>query len=177
MKTYSALAILLLLTIATPAFAAPHENNNNGKANNHNKEEKKAEVQEVNEVTIDPSAVPSTTVSTTPSTAVTPSTTCDPNGTWKNHGQYVSCVAKEGRGGKEVSEAAKSDVGKKHKNIPTPSVLPNPSASPSPAISAEPSTTPPITSALQIATLGNPLDNFMKFVQNIANFLNPFKTV
>jgi len=50
---------------------------------------------------------------------------CDSSATWKNHGQYVSCVTKEvaklvivgeltpKQGAKIISDAAKSDVGKK----------------------------------------------------------------
>ena len=53
--------------------------------------------------------------------------TCDPGASWKNHGQYVRCVAQEVRalirngviskaeGKAMVVEAAKSDVGKKRK--------------------------------------------------------------
>lgn len=48
---------------------------------------------------------------------------CNPDANWKNHGEYVSCVAKLHQGGKNVSEAAKSDIGK-------PSA--SPSATPSP---------------------------------------------
>lgn len=41
---------------------------------------------------------------------------CDINNSWKNHGGYVSCVAKLRLGGASVSAAARSDVGS-----PTPS--------------------------------------------------------
>lgn len=58
---------------------------------------------------------------------------CNPDANWKNHGEYVSCVAKIHQGGKNVSEAAKSDIGKKEAS-PSPSVSPSApsSASPSP---------------------------------------------
>src|SRR3989344_3933414 len=38
---------------------------------------------------------------------------CNLDDEWKNHGEFVSCVAHEHRGGDDVSEAARSDVGKK----------------------------------------------------------------
>lgn len=40
--------------------------------------------------------------------------TCNPEDNWKNHGEYVSCVAKLKQGGQTTSEAAQSDVGKKN---------------------------------------------------------------
>lgn len=51
------------------------------------------------------------------------------NDGWKNHGEYVSSVAKLHEGGKTVSEAARSDIGKKedkddeneHEASPSPS--------------------------------------------------------
>lgn len=53
---------------------------------------------------------------------------CDPNFPWKNHGEYVSCVAKSGAGGQAVSEAARSDIGKKSAT-PSASLSPSPDAS------------------------------------------------
>ena len=38
---------------------------------------------------------------------------CDPDDEWKNHGEYVSCVAHTHPGGAAVSAAAQSDIGKK----------------------------------------------------------------
>lgn len=74
--------------------------------------------------------------------------TCDTSDFWKNHGQYVSCVAKLRQGGVVVSAAAKSEIsklasesllGKKPKASPIPEVSPLPSASPSSTPSASPS--------------------------------------
>src|SRR3989344_5240648 len=64
---------------------------------------------------------------------------CDPNGEWKNHGQYVSCVAKQKPGGQLVSEAAQSDVGKKNQNGVSPTDIP--SLSPTPTAEATPTPT------------------------------------
>lgn len=75
---------------------------------------------------------------------------CDPNAEWKNHGAYVSCVAKQKPGGQVVSEAAKSDVGKKNKDnngapTLTPTVSVSPTLSPEPTIEASPTPTEEIT--------------------------------
>ncbi|MCL4366423.1 hypothetical protein M1437_04310 [Patescibacteria group bacterium] len=75
---------------------------------------------------------------------------CDPDDNWKNHGAYVSCVAKLHEGGKNVSEAAKSDIGKKEDQDEEENeddedgqtASPSPSASPAPSVSPSPSSTP-----------------------------------
>lgn len=67
---------------------------------------------------------------------------CNPAGPWKNHGEYVSCVAKLHPGGKEVSEAAKSEIGKKEDDEDKPEHSATPSASPSVNPSASPSASP-----------------------------------
>ena len=80
--------------------------------------------------------------------------TCDEDEEWENHGSYVSCVARLHEGGSVVSEAAKSDIGKKHHDedededdnspSPTPITSPSPVVSPSPTVepSAQPSVSP-----------------------------------
>lgn len=73
---------------------------------------------------------------------------CDPNASWKNHGQYVSCIAHQHPGGQVVSQAAKSDVGKKGAGVsPSPSASPSPSpeASPSPSPEISPSPSPEVS--------------------------------
>lgn len=67
---------------------------------------------------------------------------CGPNEEYKNHGKYVSCVAKTHPGGKIVSEAAKSDIGKK--NVSDDDITPSPSVSPSVSPTASPSVSPTI---------------------------------
>lgn len=71
---------------------------------------------------------------------------CDPGGEWKNHGQYVSCVAHTHPGGAAVSAAAQSDVGKKNNEeseaSPTPVASPTPLISPSPEVTPSPDVTP-----------------------------------
>lgn len=82
------------------------------------------------------------------------------NGEWKNHGQYVSSVARTNPGGKIVSEAARSDIGKKNSNVVSPTVTPtddptvtptetltptptdDPDATPSPTLTETPTPTP-----------------------------------
>jgi hypothetical protein len=71
----------------------------------------------------------------------TSTTECNPDGNWENHGAYVSCVAKLHQGGKTVSEAARSDIGKK-KHGDGPTVTPSPSATPTATLTP----TPPISS-------------------------------
>ncbi len=73
---------------------------------------------------------------------------CDPNAQWKNHGAYVSCVAKQKPGGQVVSEAAKSDVGKKNADttpIVTPDVTETPTPTPEPNGEVTPTPTEEIT--------------------------------
>lgn len=51
---------------------------------------------------------------------------CGTEKDWKNHGEYVSCVAKLKQKGK-TSEAARSDIGKKNSSkTPTPTITPLP---------------------------------------------------
>lgn len=85
---------------------------------------------------------------------------CDREDDYKNHGKYVSCVAHQHRGGKEVSEAARSDIGKEHNGKPTGTVTPLPVIS-------------PVTSAAHSIHLGyNP---FRSFATMLDRFLSLFK--
>lgn len=65
---------------------------------------------------------------------------CDVNGTYKNHGEFVSCVAKLHIGGDIVSKAAQTDIGKKnssHQKItvtPTETVSPTGDLTPTPTV-------------------------------------------
>jgi hypothetical protein len=75
-------------------------------------------------VTFTPSPTPTDTSTETPTETPEPCTSPAPG----NHGQYVSCVAHNtppGPGhGKAVSEAARSDVGKKHNDDVQPTATP-----------------------------------------------------
>lgn len=68
---------------------------------------------------------------------------------WKNHGQYVSSVAKTHPGGEVVSAAARSSIGKKGATLPTltPSVSPTttPTATPTGTIAPTPTDDPDAT--------------------------------
>src|SRR5260221_11272630 len=142
---------LLVLTIsalllATPVFAA--RGNNHSQGTTQKELHSNVQVEENSIATIEPeespspSASPVATGQPSAESLVIPSSTptpdCDKDKVWKNHGQFVSCVAHEHQGGEEVSEAARSDIGKKHHQ---------PSASPSaiPTASPSPSPTPPIS--------------------------------
>lgn len=65
---------------------------------------------------------------------------CDVNGTYKNHGEFVSCVAKLHVGGDIVSKAAQTDIGKKgssHRKVtvtPTETISPTGDLTPIPTI-------------------------------------------
>ncbi len=82
-----------------------------------------------------------------------PVASCAPETQWKNHGEYVSCIAKLHQGGQAVSEAARSDIGKKHAS-PSGSFKPSPTASSSASASLEPS-----PSASEEANLAEALEN------------------
>ncbi len=90
---------------------------------------------------------------------------CDPDKAWKNHGEYVSCVAKFKLGGVVVSEAAKSDIGKKDASA-------SPSASPTASPSASPSASPAgaalvESTKIEIKALIEVLQNIIKSLQNL----------
>lgn len=70
---------------------------------------------------------------------------CDPNADWKNHGAYVSCVAKQKPGGQVVSDAAKSDIGKKNNQGPTITTTPTPSIEPTGTTTPTPTPTEELT--------------------------------
>lgn len=98
------------------------------------------------------------------STSKTEDESCDDE--VKNHGEYVSCIAKK-HGEEKVSEAARSDIGKKHADLddddeddnddknPTITPITSPSVSPvlsptgtvsgTPTPSETPTTTPSVT--------------------------------
>ena len=111
---------------------------------------------------------------------------CSEDGEFKNHGQFVSCVAKQNLGGNEVSEAAKSDIGKKDHDddedrdedneddnnaSPTPSVSPSPLVSPSPSVSPSPDVSP----SPSVSPSPTPAQNAQEqitFLQSIVDRLN-----
>lgn len=119
---------------------------------------------------------------------------CDPAANWKNHGQYVSCVAHTHPGGQVVSQAAQSDIGKKSSVAPSPSaspsVSPSPNASPevspspsvepspSPSASPEPSASPTpeasptvggITTSSSFDILGNLIEKLEELIERLEN--------
>ena len=139
MKNGIILTLIALFLIVSPAIAAPPSHSNaNANATKDNPGRAKSEevkndnannveeiVGEATESPVTPSPVESTdqpaeesppTQSVGGVEAVIPLVEdgeCDPNADWKNHGEYVSCVAHTHPGGQVVSEAARSDIGKK----------------------------------------------------------------
>lgn len=85
-----------------------------------------------------------------------PAPTCDPTVAWKNHGEYVSCVAKQQLGGKVTSEAAKSNIGKEDRDDDDDEneASPSPSASPSASPSSSPSASPSASSSASPTPVG-----------------------
>lgn len=105
---------------------------------------------------------------------------------WKNHGQYVSSVAKTHPGGSAVSEAAKSDIGKKDHDEDegeeeepsitpsgtiTPSPTDDPDATPSPTLTETPTPTPDEdnSSSEQMNALIQVLENIINTLKGIFN--------
>lgn len=144
MKKSFLILTLLFLLAATPTLA----NQGKDKANEHAKSNR------IQGIEVSPTPIQSEPTNITPTevtpTVVTPSPkACDPSMEYKNHGAYVSCVAKTHPGGKKVSEAAKSNIGKKKTPSITPSPIISPSASPTatitPSISPTEEPTPTAT--------------------------------
>ena len=143
-------------------------NNGNNQSGNPTTQAVLGEVNDVITPTATPTPIqsgPTATPTVTPS--VTPTVTevdendggCDPNAHWKNHGAYVSCVAHLHPGGKVVSEAARSEIGKKHGEFE-----PSPTASPSPTI-------PPVTSATTLSGGVSPLSTIGSIIGKLFGFL------
>ena len=165
MKKDLVIASVSLFLIAAPAYASQnHKDNDNHKEENHGSvvaEEHKEK--DKNETPTTQATVSLTTdLSLTPTSTPTPiqsgqpsgnenekehhdgkeaktSEDCDADGSWKNHGAYVSCVAHQHFGGKAVSEAARSEIGKKSHGG-------KPSVTPSVSPTETPTVTPPLTS-------------------------------
>lgn len=144
-KTYLFLFVLAFVLVSTPVFAEKDQKNEN----NHGKNSE-IEIQEESHGSINgPSSTGSigSSVTLSVTSTVTPkdeqdqgNTGCDPDDNWRNHGKYVSCIARLHLGGEETSEAGRSDEGKRGR---TPSVTPSVTPSTSPSVS--PTTTPSVT--------------------------------
>lgn len=170
MRKHLLILLPLFLLVVVPAFASQSKNEKNEKLhepqikiNRESNDEDPVSKSEAISVSVKPEV----------------SVECDPDEEWENHGKYVSCVAKLHLGGKEVSEAAKSDIGKKHKSDKddiTPSV--NPSAAISLTPTASTSVTPTAQSSLTVTppfsesvTLPkNQLDTIVKVLEKMLNF-------
>ena len=182
MKKLVSIVTLALVLVVHPVLASkPSDNGNgNGKQNHENygsvqsalvrQDNNLEDTQPKNDDTDNtsqpehPSITPSPTKPQiqTGSSALSTTTTdaaCDPNAEWKNHGEYVSCVAHTHPGGQVVSDAAHSDVGK-NKNI-TPTIPPTETPTPS-----------PITSPLSTVASGlSPLASLGALIGKVFGFL------
>lgn len=97
----------------------------------------------------------------------------------KNHGAYVSCIARKHEGGETVSAAARSSIGKEDKDEEddededtisvTPTVAPTAVVTVSPTVS--PSVTP-VSSTTQVeSAIAAQLRSLIEELQNLINFL------
>ena len=102
------------------------------------------------------------------------SATCAPEAQWKNHGDYVSCVARLKLGGATTSAAARSDIGKKSASTSgTPKPTSSSSATPIASISSSPvATTSASISDIQLEVL-TILANIQLLFERLKNLL-PF---
>ena len=175
MKKATALSLLFLLALTTPVFASP------GTSNGKSQEHKKQPTQQVlaDEVSPTVTVTPSVTVTPTDVPSLTPTTAptqqvlgeCDASASWKNHGKYVSCVAKQHLGGAVTSAAARSDVGKKNQSV-TPTVTITPTVTATPTATVTPSVSPtPITGSEDTLSLAvNPLESVKALFANVKRF-------
>jgi hypothetical protein len=171
MSRLGILFVLVLLVFGATITFAKSENSNSGNANPGmlQKEARKETTSEVN----------------AKAAALRPSATCAPEGQWKNHGDYVKCVAQLHQGGQAVSEAARSDIGKKQATTsasfaPSPSasasasMSPSPvstdSASPLPSFSPTPEATESGTVTAQVQKIFGGIRGFFKKLQSLLVF-------
>jgi hypothetical protein len=168
MKKYSALTLIFLVLLTSTASAAPEKRNDHADT-----KAKNSTVSLLEEITVTPEetiTITPTEVLVSPTIKLSPSPTCDKDHEWVNHGGYVSCVAKQHLGGQMTSEAARTDIGKKVTNT-TPSVSPSgtPSGTITPTVTI--TATPPLTSAVEDATLSF-LPDFGKLWKNLLRFFS-----
>ena len=145
---------LTFFTLALIIFLSAHQveavnNKANEKANNNSSNENRNEhsnkSEDDNEVEAEDDDAVTTPVVSPSTVQISVSPTLDDDDCdddVKNHGQFVSCVAKKHEGGKTVSAAARSDIGKKKRNPSiTPSVVPSISPSIDPSVTVSPTPT------------------------------------
>ncbi len=106
---------------------------------------------------------------------------CNPDDQWKNHGEYVSCVARLHLGSATTSAAAKSDIGKKEAkeketedngNEISPTAAPSGTLTPTPTSTISATPTPVSTESAQLLTekaqaLTNELNGVITFLNNV----------
>jgi hypothetical protein len=189
MKKEIVIVAIALLLLVTPAFAEQGRGSSDKARGNHGtvvSEEKKIQVHEEKENEVEVEAenegeIDDNAITSTPTTqeikkdvkgiSVT-ADDCDSSAEWKNHGAYVSCVAKLHLGGKTVSQAARSDIGKKQHG--EPSITPSVSPTATPTATITPTPTEPVTSpesTLSFAMFS--LENLKKAIGHLINSI-PF---
>lgn len=175
MKKLTFLILTIIILFSAHQVSAVSENANQ-KANNNPSNEKRNEnsnnsENEVSDVEI--SITPSESNKNTTSPKSTTDCTTDVN----NHGAYVSCIAKQKLGGKVVSVAARSDIGKKSKVSGSPTTTVSPSVSPtedptatvSPTVTETPTLTPTGTPNAQIESLLSAIEELIATIKGLLN--------
>lgn len=161
------LSVCLLFTLViTPTLAAPKKEGQNGLKNfGQEKKQEQSQIRTQNfSVTTSPTITQPPENDDMVSPPVVTTNPCDPAAQWKNHGEYVSCVARLHLGGKVTSDAARSEIGKK-KVKPTESWETTPTVSPS----GNPSVTPPVSGPEPKITV-SPIRNIYFFFENFRHF-------
>lgn len=189
---FAAILVLVLVLTATPSFTAYGKNDNGssngqgqsnnqgnsqgnqgnqGNQNNQDNQDNNGKSENTSGSSNGNKPSSSNTAKALKTTASTATSSgrenCDPNYPWKNHGEYVSCVAKLKLGGQSVSDAAKSDIGKKN-NVASSS------ASPTATGSASPSASPESTSSGLIANVNG---NFKSVKKALGHFKDQLKAL
>ncbi len=168
MKKEFVLTLIAFLLLAVPVSA------NQGHKDN-DKDDVIISIEPIMSPSVSPTITPSITVTTTPSV------TCDKDDNWKNHGEYVSCIAKEHVGKDEVIDAAHSDIGKKKHTTSitpsiSPSISPNLTPSVSPTATSEASIAPSVSPTLtQLTALPEKkIKQLITTLEQLINFLTHF---
>ncbi|MDO8498406.1 MAG: hypothetical protein Q7S44_01340 [bacterium] len=160
--------IVLILIISSVKFvAAKSENSSKGS----DRSEAAQTVRNENGNSQDPRA---SAVSTGQNEGSPSAEGCDPGLEWRNHGAYVSCVARLHQGGATVSAAARSDIGKKN-STSSASLTPTPTGTESATITPSPTATASVTTTTNFSA--PTLESFNEIVHSLKDLLKQFRAL
>ena len=173
MKKEAAIVTILFLFLTSTALAAPGKQNVEAEHADQHASVNHNMMIRIDDVTIAPTDTIEPSITTQPS--VSPSI----SPMVKNHGEYVSGIAQLHLGGSTVSEAAKSDIGKKHHddndNDGDDDLTPTTTPHLSPTIYTTPAPTVPVTGPMteagfhlfpDLSGFWNMLTRFIPFMHN-----------